>query len=246
MEGPSGGLPEGGAPAGGAPVGGAPAAGEPKKGMPKWLRVTLIVLGVLILLCGGGIFALYQVAKPFISGISKGMTDPETKKRVTSEICPIDIPSDYTIEGAFDIAGMKLSMLKYPKNGQQIMFMKLPKSSGSDQEIMKSFGNENFSNELLKQQSGSSLKIEKVKNQEKVKINGHDFPYVNCDFDQRGKKQEGIMGFYYCPVRKSGFIVFALNDPGKYDNKVTLDLLGDVKCHEQEKTNEEEQETEEK
>ncbi|MGV8119879.1 MAG: hypothetical protein AB2L14_08980 [Candidatus Xenobiia bacterium LiM19] len=238
MEGPSGGVSGGGVPGG----------SEPKKGMPTWLKVVLIVLGVMILLCGGGIFAIYQFGKSFV----KNATDPEAKKRITSEICPIDVPSDYTIDAALDLAGIKLSMIKYPRNGQQIMFMKLPKSAGSDQDIMKSFGNENFSNELLKQQGDKSIRIDKVKENAKVKINGHDFSYVYCDFDQRGKKQEGIMGFYYCPERKSGFIVYALNDPGNYDNKVTLDLLGDVKCCESGKANqekaseEEEPETEEK
>jgi len=214
-------------PTGGAPMGGPPAGGASKPGMPTWLKVVLIVLGVMLLLCGGGLFGIYQFGKSLV----KSATDPETKKRVTSEICKIDIPSDYNIEGAFDLMGMKMSMIKYAKNNQQIMFMKLPKSSGSDQDMLKSFSDENATNQLLGQSgSGNKLKIEKVKSRETVKINGHDFPFVQCDFDQRGKKQEGIMGYYYCPESKSGFLVFALNEPGSYDNSVTLNLLGDIKC----------------
>ncbi|MDQ7825492.1 MAG: hypothetical protein RDV48_22020 [Candidatus Eremiobacteraeota bacterium] len=65
-----------------------------------------------------------------------------------------------------------------------------------------------------------------MKTREKAKINGKDFPYALCDFKDKGEPKEGIVGLFTDPASGKAVLVMGFNAPGKYDNKVTLTLLG--------------------
>ncbi|MDQ7825493.1 MAG: hypothetical protein RDV48_22025 [Candidatus Eremiobacteraeota bacterium] len=124
---------------------------EEKKGMKPWVKILLIVLGVLILGCGG----VFVIAYKWFGGFMKGFTDEGTKKEITRAICAIDIPEGFSIKGAFDIAGYKVSIIDHGGSGQETMLMRIPETTCSDAQLKKSFDDEKFTDSLLKQGGGA-------------------------------------------------------------------------------------------
>jgi hypothetical protein len=199
---------------------------QEKKGMKLWVKILIIVLVVMFLTCGGGFLLLYKMGKNFM----RGFTDQETMLKITQSICRIDIPEGYRMNGAFEFAGFKFSMLTYEQNAQEIMLMKIPPSTCSDKELRKSFNNEQFAKQLINQTNRGkrSLEVKNVKSTAKTTINDREFPYALCDMEKDGSPKEGVIG-YFNDTAKSGFLIIAYNDPGKYDNDLTVKLLENVK-----------------
>jgi hypothetical protein len=201
---------------------------EEKKGMKPWVKIVLIVGAVLLFMCGGGTFLLFKL----INVTMKGVTDEATKLRVTKSICDIEIPPGYAITLGFAIGGIKISMISHSQSGQEIFMVKIPETGNGKTDMKKAFQDENFANELLKRnQSGSNIRVKRVRGKAVIKINGHDFPYMLCDYEKQGKDMEGIFGYYLCTNSKKDFMVMAYNAPGKYSNDITMKLLSSLKCH---------------
>jgi hypothetical protein len=203
---------------------------EEKKGMKPWVKVLLIVAVVMLFFCGGGLLLVWKMISPF----TRGITDDKTKMETVRKICDIDVPSQYKVFLAMDLGMMKMAMFQHPGSSQQIFFISLPEDGKKKnmKDFKQAFDDPDFANKLMGQNAkGNSMKIETIREKTSVKIKGHDFPYALCGFDKQGKKMDGIMGVYYCPESNKGFWVMAMNNPGKYDNKVTLDLMEGLKCH---------------
>jgi hypothetical protein len=201
---------------------------EEKKGMKPWVKIALIAAAVLFFVCGGGAYLLLKLAGTAM----KGVTDEGTKLRVTRSICDIELPAGYKIALGLDMAGIKVSMITHPSTGQEIFLVKIPETGSGKTDMKKAFQDERFANELLnRNRSGNSLKVKKVKARALARINGHDFPYMLCDYEKQGEAREGIFGYYLCTDTKKDFMVMAYNAPGKYSNECTMRLLSSLKCH---------------
>jgi hypothetical protein len=204
---------------------------EQKQGMKPWVKVLLIVGVVLLFFCGGGALLLWH----FISPFTKGITDNKTKLETVKKICDIEVPNQYQIFLAMDLGMLKMAMFNHPASSQQIFFITLPddkKGKTNMKDLKKAFDDPEFINKLMsRNSSSSSLKIESIREKRTDKVKGHEFPYALCGFDRQGRKMDGIVGLFYCPDSNKAFMVMAMNNPGKYDNKVTLDLMESLKCH---------------
>ena len=200
---------------------------QEQKGMKLWVKIVLIVAIVLFLMCGGGALILYKMGSNFM----KGFTDKDTMLKITQSICEIEIPEDYTLKGAFEMAGFKFSMIAHEKSGQEIMLLRMPPSAGSEKDLRKSFDDEKFADQLLSQtgQGSNSLQVKNVKEKKKITINDREFPYALCDMEKDGEKKEGIIGLFNDSITKKPFLIFAYNNPGSYDNEITITLLESIK-----------------
>jgi len=88
--------------------------------------------------------------------------------------------------------------------------------------------------ELLQKinQGNSNSKVKEIKEIGSLTVNGHTIPYCKAVFEgNSGKESDGIIANFECPEGGKNFLVMAMAENGKYDEKITEDFLKNLKCH---------------
>ncbi len=205
--------------------------------MKTWQKVAigvgifLVVSCVIISIIGGiGAYYAYKNGK----GLVEGFTSPEAKLAKAKEICDFTLPAGYDITFAMDLMGMKMAMINYTSTQQMIILMQLPKGSQISTKEFKAELEKGSKEELLQKinQGNSNSKVKEIKEIGSLTVNGHTIPYCKAVFESNsGKESDGIIANYECTEGGRNFLIMAMAENGKYDEKITEDFLKNLKCH---------------